>query len=35
MHLKVANLERAIRFYCDVMGFELVCHLGWATKHGW
>jgi catechol 2,3-dioxygenase len=31
VHLKVADLERAIRFYCDVMGFELVCHLGSAA----
>ncbi len=27
VHLKVADLERAVRFYCDVMGVELVCHL--------
>src|SRR5579875_3331852 len=25
VHLKVANLERALTFYLDVMGFELVC----------
>ena len=31
VHLKVADLERAVRFYCDVMGFELVCHLGSAV----
>jgi catechol 2,3-dioxygenase len=23
VHLKVANLERALRFYCGVLGFEL------------
>ena len=23
VHLKVADLERALRFYCGVMGFEL------------
>jgi catechol 2,3-dioxygenase len=23
VHLKVADLERALRFYCDVLGFEL------------
>src|SRR5947209_5590723 len=28
VHLKVANLERALTFYLDVMGFELVCTLG-------
>src|SRR6266852_5399531 len=31
VHLKVADLERAVRFYCDVMGFELVCHVGSAV----
>ncbi len=30
-HLKVADLEHAVRFYCDVMGFELVCNLGSAV----
>src|SRR2546426_2521428 len=29
--LSVADLERAVRFSCDVMGFELVCHLGSAV----
>jgi catechol 2,3-dioxygenase len=28
VHLKVANLERAIRFYCDVLGFELMQRMG-------
>jgi catechol 2,3-dioxygenase len=23
VHLKVADLERALRFYCDILGFEL------------
>ena len=28
VHLKVSDLERAIRFYRDIMGFELVTRLG-------
>src|SRR5881392_2901616 len=24
VHLKVADLERSLRFYCDVLGFELM-----------
>lgn len=28
VHLKVADLERAIRFYCDVLGFELTQRYG-------
>jgi catechol 2,3-dioxygenase len=28
VHLKVANLERAIGFYCDVLGFELMQRIG-------
>lgn len=28
VHLKVANLERALRFYCDVLGFELTQRYG-------
>ena len=24
VHLKVADLERALNFYCDVLGFELM-----------
>lgn len=28
IHLKVANLERALRFYCDVLGFELTQRYG-------
>jgi len=28
VHLKVADLERALGFYCDVLGFELTQRLG-------
>ncbi len=28
VHLKVADLERALRFYCGVLGFELVQRYG-------
>jgi catechol 2,3-dioxygenase len=28
VHLKVADLERALRFYCDVLGFELTQRWG-------
>lgn len=28
VHLKVADLERAVRFYCEVMGFELQQYYG-------
>ena len=28
MHLKVANLERALGFYCDVLGFNLEQRFG-------
>src|SRR5512133_3315954 len=28
VHLKVADLERAIRFYRDILGFELTQRLG-------
>src|SRR3954471_15158542 len=28
VHLKVANLERALGFYCDVLGFELKVRMG-------
>jgi catechol 2,3-dioxygenase len=28
VHLKVADLDRAIRFYRDVLGFEVTQHLG-------
>jgi catechol 2,3-dioxygenase len=28
VHLKVADLDRALRFYCDVLGFELMQRLG-------
>jgi catechol 2,3-dioxygenase len=30
VHLKVADLERALRFYCDVLGFEL--QQRWGTQ---
>lgn len=28
VHLKVADLERALRFYCDILGFELTQRYG-------
>jgi catechol 2,3-dioxygenase len=28
VHLKVADLERAVAFYCDVLGFELTVRYG-------
>src|SRR5215210_4169920 len=28
VHLRVSDLERAVRFYRDIMGFELVTRLG-------
>jgi catechol 2,3-dioxygenase len=28
VHLKVADLERALRFYCDVLGFQLTQRYG-------
>ena len=28
VHLKVADLDRALRFYCDVLGFELTGRYG-------
>ncbi|MDB6146472.1 MAG: glyoxalase [Spartobacteria bacterium] len=28
IHLKVADLERALTFYCDVLGFELMSRYG-------
>ena len=31
VHLKVANLERAIQFYRDVLGFDLLVNLGTAA----
>ncbi|MDQ6693444.1 MAG: VOC family protein [Chloroflexota bacterium] len=31
VHLKVADLDRAIRFYSDVMGFDLLMNLGTAA----
>ena len=31
VHLKVADLERALHFYIDVLGFELVTRYGWQA----
>lgn len=31
VHLKVADLERALRFYCDVLGFTLTMRYGKAA----
>src|SRR5215469_1592707 len=28
VHLKVADLDRALKFYCDVLGFELTQRFG-------
>ena len=28
VHLKVADLDRALKFYCDVLGFELTARYG-------
>ncbi len=28
MHLKVADIDRALAFYCDVLGFELTTRMG-------
>jgi len=28
VHLKVADIERALKFYCDVLGFELMQRYG-------
>ena len=28
VHLKVADIDRALAFYCDVLGFELMARLG-------
>ena len=28
VHLRVANLERSLAFYCDVLGFDLVQRMG-------
>ena len=28
IHFKVSDLERSIRFYCDVLGFELMQRFG-------
>src|SRR6266496_4255224 len=31
VHLKVADLERAIRFYRDLLGFDLLMNMGTAA----
>ena len=31
VHLKVADLDRALRFYCDVLGFQLMQRMGPAA----
>ena len=31
VHLKVADLERALAFYCGVLGFELMQRMGPAA----
>ncbi len=31
VHLKVADLQRSVYFYCEIMGFDLVCDLGTAV----
>ena len=31
VHLKVSDLDRAVWFYHEVMGFEIVCNLGTAV----
>lgn len=31
VHLKVSDLDRALKFYCDVLGFELVQRMGSAA----
>jgi catechol 2,3-dioxygenase len=31
VHLKVADLERSLRFYCGVLGFELIVRRGGAA----
>lgn len=31
VHLKVADLDRALTFYCDVLGFELMQRMGQAA----
>ena len=31
VHLKVADLERAVRFYQDIMGFDLLMNMGTAA----
>jgi catechol 2,3-dioxygenase len=28
VHLKVANIDRALKFYCGVLGFELIQNMG-------
>ena len=31
VHLKVADIERALAFYCDVLGFEVMARMGSAA----
>ena len=31
VHLKVADLERSVRFYSDIMGFDLLMNMGTAA----
>ena len=31
VHLKVADLERSLRFYCEILGFELTQRIGSAA----
>jgi len=28
VHLKVADIERSLRFYCGILGFELMARMG-------
>jgi len=32
VHLRVADLERSLAFYCGVLGFELTQRYGTSTK---
>jgi catechol 2,3-dioxygenase len=32
VHLKVADMEQSIRFYCDILGFELVSNVNIRTS---
>ena len=33
VHLKVADLERSLRFYCGVLGFEITQRYGTRRRH--